>query len=281
MIFRCKKHIAASLIAAACMAVSIVSMAVQAAAPATGAEAACMIDVNTGKILYQQNPTKWMHPASTTKIVTLITALDQCADKLDQPLKISPYAANMEPSSLGIAPWDNLTVREALRGMMVVSGNDAAVAVAETLGGSVEGYAAMMNAEAKKMGATHTHFVNPNGLTAAKHYTTAVDMAKMAAYGLKNFSEFRYIVSLKAYDVKYLDGRSPKHVTTTNHFLTSNYAGANGVKTGFTNAAGDCLVASATRNGQTLAVVLFNDDNRWEDAPAILDYGFRRLQLGK
>lgn len=281
MIFRCKKNITASLIAAAFMAVSIVSMAVQAAAPTTGAEAACMIDVNTGKILYQQNPTKWMHPASTTKIVTLITALDQCADKLDQPLKISPYAANMEPSSLGIAPWDNLTVREALRGMMVVSGNDAAVAVAETLGGSVEGYAAMMNAEAKKMGATHTHFVNPNGLTAAKHYTTAVDMAKMAAYGLKNFSEFRYIVSLKAYDVKYLDGRSPKHVTTTNHFLTSNYAGANGVKTGFTNAAGDCLVASATRNGQTLAVVLFNDDNRWEDAPAILDYGFRRLQLGK
>lgn len=281
MIFRCKKNIAASLIAAAFMAVSIVSTAVQAAAPTTGAEAACMIDVNTGKILYQQNPTKWMHPASTTKIVTLITALDQCADKLDQPLKISPYAANMEPSSLGIAPWDNLTVREALRGMMVVSGNDAAVAVAETLGGSVEGYAAMMNAEAKKMGATHTHFVNPNGLTAAKHYTTAVDMAKMAAYGLKNFSEFRYIVSLKAYDVKYLDGRSPKHVTTTNHFLTSNYAGANGVKTGFTNAAGDCLVASATRNGQTLAVVLFNDDNRWEDAPAILDYGFRRLQLGK
>ncbi len=281
MIFRCKKHIAASLIAVACMAVSIVSMAVQAAAPATGAEAACMIDVNTGKILYQQNPTKWMHPASTTKIVTLITALDQCADKLDQPLKISPYAANMEPSSLGIAPWDNLTVREALRGMMVVSGNDAAVAVAETLGGSVAGYAAMMNAEAKKMGATHTHFVNPNGLTAAKHYTTAVDMAKMAAYGLKNFSEFRYIVSLKAYDVKYLDGRSPKHVTTTNHFLMSNYTGANGVKTGFTNAAGDCLVASATRNGQTLAVVLFNDDNRWEDAPAILDYGFRRLQVGK
>ena len=281
MFFRYKSHIATWLMAAAFTAISIVSMAVQAAAPATGAEAACMIDVNTGRILYQHNPTKWMHPASTTKIVTLITALDQCSDKLDQPLKISSYAANIEPSSLGIAPGDALTVREALRGMMVVSGNDAAVAVAETLGGSVAGYAAMMNAEAQKMGAAHTHFVNPNGLTAPKHYTTAVDMAKMAAYGMKNFTEFRYIVSLKAYDVKYLDGRTPKHVTTTNHFLKSNYQGANGIKTGFTNAAGDCLVASATRNGQTLAVVLFNDDDRWEDAPAILDYGFRRLQIGK
>ena len=281
MNFRCPKRIVTSLMKAALLMISVITMAVQAATPTTGAEAACLIDVNTGKILYQQNPTKWMHPASTTKIVTLITALDQCADKLDEPLKISSYAANIEPSSLGIAPGDQLTVREALRGMMVVSGNDAAVAVAETLGGSVAGYAEMMNAEAKKMGAAHTHFVNPNGLTAAKHYTTAVDMAKMAAYGLKNFPEFRYIVSLKAYDVKYLDGRNPKHVTTTNHFLTSSYAGANGVKTGFTNAAGECLVASATRNGQTLAVVLFNDDNRWEDAPAILDYGFRRLQLGK
>ena len=81
--------------------------------------------------------------------------------------------------------------------------------------------------------------------------------------------------------MQYLDGRTPKHVTTTNRFLTSGYKGADGIKTGFTNAAGDCLVASATRNGRTLLVVLFNDDNRWEDAPAILDYGFRRLQTGK
>ena len=83
------------------------------------------------------------------------------------------------------------------------------------------------------------------------------------------------------YDVKYLDGRPSKHVTTTNRFLISGYAGADGVKTGFTNAAGDCLVAAATRNGHTLVLALFNDDDRWEDAPAILDYGFRRLQTGK
>ena len=100
MFFRYKQHIATCLVAAAFAVLSMVSMAVQAAAPTTGAEAACMIDVNTGRILYQHNPTKWMHPASTTKIVTLITALDQCKDKLDQPLKISSYAAIIEPSSL-------------------------------------------------------------------------------------------------------------------------------------------------------------------------------------
>ncbi|MGN0948436.1 D-alanyl-D-alanine carboxypeptidase family protein [uncultured Megasphaera sp.] len=254
--------------------------AAEAYTPSTGAEAACMIDVDTGKVLYQVNPTKWIHPASTTKIVTLITALDQYGDKLDQPLQISWEAANTEPSSLGISPGDKLSIREALRGMMVVSGNDAAVAVAQTLGGSVAGYAAKMNQEAVKMGATHSNFVNPNGLTAAHHHTTAIDMARMAAYGMKNFPEFRYIVGLKSYDVKYLDGRAPKHVTTTNHFLTSGYPGANGVKTGFTNAAGDCLVASATRDGHTLVVALFNDDDRWTDAPAILNYGFRRLQMG-
>ncbi|KMO87274.1 D-Ala-D-Ala carboxypeptidase [Megasphaera cerevisiae DSM 20462] len=273
--------VSAAVFMAAFMICTAAFASVQAAVPSTIAESACMIDVDSGKILYQVNPTKWIHPASTTKIVTLITALDQGKDKLDQPLNISQEAADTEPSVLGIAPGDRLTVREALRGMMVVSGNDAAVAVAETLGGSVAGYAGMMNNEAVKMGAAHSHFVNPNGLTAARHYTTAVDMAKMAAYGMKNFPEFRYIVSLPAYDVKYLDGRPSKHVTTTNRFLISGYAGADGVKTGFTNAAGDCLVAAATRNGHTLVLALFNDDDRWEDAPAILDYGFRRLQTGK
>ena len=251
-----------------------------AAVPTTGAEAACLIDADTGRILYQVNPNKWVHPASTTKIVTMLTALDKGADKLDQPIHISQYAADTEPSVLGIAPGDKLTLREAMRGMMVVSGNDVAVAVAETLGGTVGAYADMMNAEAAKLGATHTHFVNPNGLTAPKHYTTAVDMAKIAAYGLKHYPEFKYTVSLPNYTVKYLGGRT-KYVETTNRFLTSGYKGADGVKTGYTDAAGVCLVASATRNGHTLVVSLFNDDNRWTDAPAILDYGFRRLQLGR
>ena len=273
------KRIFVSIVVMACMSGGA-AIAVQAYVQSTAAEAAVLMDVDTGKILYRVNPSKWVHPASTTKIVTYITALDQGKDKLDEPLQISWNAANTEPSSLGIAPGDKLTVREALKGMMVVSGNDAAVAVAETLGGSVEGFAKMMNEEAVKMGATHSHFINPNGLTASGHYTTAVDMARMAAYGLKHYPEFASTVSMTAYNVRYLDGHT-KYVTTTNRFLKSGYDGANGVKTGYTMAAGDCLVASATRNGHTLVVALFNDDNRWEDAPAILDYGFRRLQTGR
>ena len=175
-------------------------------------------------------------------------------------MQISWEAANTEPSCLGIAPGDPISIREALRGMMVVSGNDAAVAVAQTLGGSVAGYAEKMNQEAVKMGATHTNLATHSASSmvispSLSSPATAIDMAKMAAYGMKNFPEFRYIVGLKSYDVKYMDGREPKHVTTTNHFLTSGYPGANGVKTGFTNAAGECLVASATRDGHTLVFI--------------------------
>lgn len=279
MFSACKK-LMLSLVAVLLVSVSGAAVSVQAYVPPTAAEAACLIDADTGRVLYRVNPDKWVHPASTTKIVTMITALDQGKDKLDKPLQISWEAANTEPSSLGIAPGDQLTLKEAMRGMMVVSGNDAAVAVAQTVGGSVAGFADMMNAEAVKMGATHSHFVNPNGLTAAGHHTTAVDMARMAAYGLKHYPEFAYTVSLPSYSMHYMDGHT-KYVTTTNHFLTSGYEGANGVKTGYTQAAGDCLVASATRNGHTLVVALFNDDDRWEDAPAILDYGFRRIQTGR
>lgn len=279
MFSACKKLLC-SLFVILLVSVSGTAGSVQADVPPTSAEAACLIDADTGRILYRVNPDKWVHPASTTKIVTMITALDQGKDKLDKPLYISWGAANTEPSCLGIAPGDQITLKEAMRGMMVVSGNDAAVAVAETVGGSVAGFADMMNAEAVKMGATHSHFVNPNGLTAAGHHTTAVDMARMAAYGLKHYPEFAYTVALPSYQMHYIDGYT-KYVTTTNHFLTSGYEGASGVKTGYTQAAGDCLVASATRNGHTLVVALFNDDDRWEDAPAILDYGFRRIQTGR
>lgn len=279
MFSACKKFVF-SLFVILLVSISGTAGSVQADVPPTSAESACLIDADTGRILYRVNPDKWVHPASTTKIVTMITALDQGKDKLDKPLYISWEAANTEPSSLGIAPGDQITLKEALRGMMVVSGNDAAVAVAETVGGSVSGFASMMNAEAVKMGATHSHFVNPNGLTAAGHHTTAVDMARMAAYGLKHYPEFAYTVALPSYQMRYIDGHT-KYVTTTNHFLTSGYEGASGVKTGYTQAAGDCLVASATRDGHTMVVALFNDDDRWEDAPAILDYGFRRIQTGR
>lgn len=238
--------------------------------PDTGAESACLIDADDNGVLYGKDEDKIMNPASTTKIMTAIVALE--SGKLDEPLYISWNAVNTEPSSLGLKVGDKITLREALAGMMVVSGNDAAVAVAETVAGSVPEFAKLMNAKAKELGANNTHFVNPHGLTAQGHYTTAHDMAIIASYAMKN-PLFREIVSRQAYNMKYMDGHTA-YVTTTNRFLKSGFKGANGIKTGFTNAAGDCLVASATRGQKTLIAVFYNDDYRWDDAPNWLEFGF-------
>lgn len=238
--------------------------------PDTSAVSACLIDAEDNGVLYGKDEDKIMHPASTTKIMTAILALE--SGKLDEPLVITPEAVNTEPSSLGLKLGDKITLREALTGMMLVSGNDAAVAVAQTIAGSVPAFAKMMNDKAKKLGAVNTHFTNPHGLTDQYHYSTAHDIAIIASYAMKN-PEFRQIVSKKAYNMHYLDGHT-MYVTTTNRFLKSNFLGANGIKTGFTNAAGDCLVASATRGKKTMIAVFYNDDYRWEDAQAWLDFGF-------
>lgn len=238
--------------------------------PDTSAVSACLIDAEDNGVLYGKDEDKIMHPASTTKIMTAILALE--SGKLDEPLMITSEAVNTEPSSLGLKLGDKITLREAVTGMMLVSGNDAAVAVAQTIAGSVPAFSKMMNDKAKKLGAMNTHFTNPHGLTDRYHYSTAHDMAIIASYAMKN-PEFRQIVSKKAYTMHYIDDNT-MYVTTTNRFLKSNFLGANGIKTGFTNAAGDCLVASATRGQKTMIAVFYNDDYRWEDAQAWLDFGF-------
>jgi D-alanyl-D-alanine carboxypeptidase (penicillin-binding protein 5/6) len=239
--------------------------------PQIGAEAAVVMDANTQQILFTKNPNKIMYPASTTKMVTLLTALDK--GNLDSIVTISPKAASVGESCLGLNTGDKLTLRELLTGMMVVSGNDAAVAVAEHVGGSVPAFVAMMNAKAEKVGMINTHFSNPDGLPDPyNHFSTALDLARVAAYGMKN-PDFARIVSLPEYTVHFLN-RSPIKACTTNKFLT-NYPGADGIKTGYTDAAGDCLVAGAKHGDVQLIVVLLNDDDRWEDAPKLMDYGFQ------
>lgn len=259
------------LAAAAVMAYSN-SIAITAPLPPPGtiARSAVLIDADDNGVLFGKNEDEKVPPASTTKIMTAILALE--SGKLDEPITISENAVTVEPSVLGLHMGDQITMREALTGMMLVSGNDAAIAIAETIAGSVPAFAQMMNDKAKELGAVNTHFVNPNGLTEYDHYSTAHDMALIASYAMKN-PEFRHIVSLKDYDVKYMDGHT-QYVTTTNRFLKSGFKGANGIKTGFTNAAGDCLAASATRGKKTLIAVFYNDDDRWTDAPAWLEYGF-------
>lgn len=252
-----------------------VNAAFAAAPPQVEAEAAVLMVLGSDNlVLYGKNPFRRMYPASTTKMLTFITALEK--GKLDDTVVASPRAVTTEGSSLELKAGDKLTLREALCGMMLVSGNDVAEAVAETVAGTVPKFVAMMNDEAKKIGVIASHFNNPHGLPDVEHYTTAYDLALIAAYGMK-MPLFAEVVSTRQYDVHFLN-RKTKHVTNTNKLLGS-YAGAAGIKTGSTEASGDCLVAAAKRGNVQLIAVILNDDNRWEDAAKLFDYGFAQLGL--
>jgi serine-type D-Ala-D-Ala carboxypeptidase (penicillin-binding protein 5/6) len=245
-----------------------------AAPPQVEAEAAVLMALDDNLVLFGKNPTRRMYPASTTKIITLITALEK--GNLTSIVAASPRAAACEGSSLELAVGDRLILRDALYGMMLVSGNDAAEAIAETVASSVPDFVAMMNDEAKKIGATSTHFTNPHGLPDVEHFSTPFDLALLTAYGMKN-STFADIVSTPKYEVQFLNHKK-KSVVNTNKLLTT-YVGANGVKTGFTKAAGDCVVAAAKRGNIQLIVVVLNSEKRWEDAAKLLDYGFAQMGL--
>ena len=209
--------------------------------PETGAVSAALIDGNTGEMLADKEGNLKSYPASTTKILTCIIALEEGKDKLEQNAVITPRAMKQDGTNLGIRPDMPLTLHQMLYGMMLVSGNDSAVATAETVGGSYDRFIEMMNEKAAAIGAKNSHFANPNGLTNPNHYTTAEDMAKIAAYAMKN-PAFRDIVKRKTYPMTYRNGIY-RNVVNRNEFLSSGYAGANGIKTGMTEAAGDCLVA--------------------------------------
>jgi len=259
-----------------CISFVLLNSAFAAAAPPqVGAEAAILMVAETKQILFEKNSHGIMYPASTTKIMTLITALEKGDPK--KIVTISTKAAVCEGSSLELNAGDKLTLRDAETGMMLVSGNDAAEAIAEHVAGSIPAFVDMMNFNAEKIGAKNTHFSNPHGLPdPINHYTTAYDLALIASYAMGN-PEFVKIVSTRDYTVNFINRNSLK-VTNTNKLLKS-YPGINGIKTGYTNDAGDCLVAGAKRNGVQLIAVVLNDDDRWIDAANLLDYGFQKLGI--
>lgn len=257
--------------------ISLICLNVAAAAlpPQVSAEAAVLMVADTKQMLFEKKPYGIMYPASTTKIMTLITALEK--GDPNSIVTVSTRAAACEGSSLELHTGDKLTLLNAETGMMLVSGNDAAEAIAERVAGSIPAFVDMMNANADKIKTKNTHFSNPHGLPdPVNHYTTAYDLALIAAYAMQN-PDFVKIVSTQEYDVNFLN-RNPAHVTNTNKLL-KNYPGINGIKTGYTHDAGDCLVAGAKRNGVQLIAVVLNDDYRWNDATKLLDYGFQQLGL--
>ena len=237
--------------------------------PQVTATAAVVMEVSTGKIIYQRNAWQKMFPASTTKIMTLIMALEHGG--LNEIVTVSPTAFGVEGSSLYLEQNDKMPLGELLEGMILLSGNDAATAVAEHCGGNVQNFAIQMTKRAKELGATNTNFTNPHGLPDENHYTTAYDLAVIAAHGFK-LPKFAEIVSLQEKNYQWLHG-DDKRLESENQMLKI-YRGANGVKTGYTQVAGRCLVSSAKRGDVQLVAVVLDSLFMWHDSVALLDYGF-------
>lgn len=238
--------------------------------PAIHAKAAALIDVASGRILYSRNGEEPLPMASTTKIMTAIVAIE--SGKLSDVVKTSKRAFAKEGSSLYLRRGEEMSLHHLLYGLMLRSGNDAAVAIAEHVGGSEEGFVYMMNEKAEMLGLEKTQFRNPHGLDADGHYTTANDLARLSAYALHN-PTFQEIVRTKVKTVPNPNANWDYKWTNKNKMLQL-YEGADGVKTGYTSKALRCLVSSATRHGQQLAVVTLNDGNDWLDHTRLLDYGF-------
>ena len=241
------------------------------------ARAAILMDRETGRVLWEKNAQLRLPMASTTKIMTAILALE-LGNEADV-ITTSKRAAATEGSSIWLEEGEQKTLEELLYGLMLLSGNDAAVAIAEHIAGSVENFAALMNEKAAAIGATNTHFCNPHGLPDDRHYTTAYDLALISAYALQN-ERFREIIRTPEYIISW-PGREWDRVLQNQNRLLELYPGGDGVKTGWTKEAGRCFVGSATREGWQLVAVVLNAPQMWEDTMRLLDYGFETYSRQK
>ncbi|MDN5344759.1 MAG: hypothetical protein PWQ18_870, partial [Clostridia bacterium] len=252
-----------------------------AAPPDLKAATAVLMDSVTGTVLFAKNPDERKAPASTTKILTALIALEK--GHLDDVITVGPNPPRVDGTRVYLVEGERVTLENLLYGMLLNSGNDAALAIAEHYGGSMEGFARLMNEKAAALGAVNSHFVTPNGLSDPNHYTTARDLALIARAAMQN-ETFRRIVATQT-----RPWRSQGWETTlmNQNRLLWDYQGADGVKNGYTTEAHFTLVGSATRQGQSLiAVVLDEPGGRGaeQDVAALLDYGFkefRSLQLAR
>ncbi|WGD53440.1 D-alanyl-D-alanine carboxypeptidase [Bradyrhizobium sp. CB1650] len=245
---------------------------------AADAEAVLLIEADSGKVLQADNATIPWYPASVTKIMTAYVTLKAVKDgkiTLDTMFTVSPTAASQSPSKMGFRPGTQLTVDNALKMMMVKSANDMAVVLAEGVGGSIDGFSAMMNQTAQKLGMTQTSYVNPNGLPADGQITSARDLGILARAFLRDLPEYEYFVHIPAI-------RFGKRITPNFNKLIGRYPGADGFKTGFICASGYNLVASATRNGRRLIAVVLGANSgtaRAVKAAQLLERGFSQDNL--
>ena len=235
-----------------------------------------IFDRNSKTILYEKNGLKQVPMASTTKIMTAIVVLENA--NLDDIVTISKKAAGTGGSRLGLKTNDKITVHDILYGLMLKSGNDAAVALAEHVGGGIDGFAELMNKKASEMGLVNSHFVTPHGLDQEKHYTTAYELACMADYAL-NIPKFREIVGSKKYNIT-INARSSL-IGNTNELLGNLY-GVYGVKTGFTNGAGRCLVTACKRDDIDIITVVLSANTKKErtlDSVKLIEYANKNYDV--
>ncbi|OAB44236.1 peptidase M15 [Paenibacillus glacialis] len=241
----------------------------------THAQAASLMDVTSGRVLFSKHGDDELRIASLTKIMTAIVAIEH--GQMNQPVKVSKNAYAKEGSSIYLKLGEQMGLENMLYGLMLRSGNDAATAIAEHVGGSEEGFVYLMNAKAEELGLKHTHFMNPHGLDAEGHYSSANDLATLTAYAMHN-PMFKEIVKTPVKKVPNPNEAWDYKWDNKNKMLRF-YDGADGVKTGYTKKAFRCLVSSATRNNQQLVSVTINDGDDWNDHGKMLDYGFAYFPL--
>lgn len=244
--------------------------------PTINSKSAIIYDRISGSILFGKNENQKRKMASTTKIMTAIIVLERC--NLDDIVTVSSKAAGTGGSRLGLHTNDKISVRDLLYGLLLCSGNDAAVALAEYVGGDLSGFANLMNKKSNSLELTSTHFITPHGLDNDNHYTTAYELAIITNYALKNESFYNF-VSTKNYTVT-ING-NPKTLSNTNELL-GNLNGVYGVKTGFTNGANRCLVTAVKRDNMDLICIVLGADtkkDRTKDSIQLIEYAFKNYTM--
>ena len=231
-----------------------------------------VIDVNSLRVLHQRNINKKMYMASTTKILTAITIIENF--DVNKEITVTKDSIGVEGSSIYLEEGEKLTIKHLLYGLMLRSGNDCAQTLAYHCGG--DNFIDLMNKTAVKIGAVNSNFVNPHGLHDDNHYTTAYDLALISAYSMKN-QTFREIVSTKSIDIPFTTRNSKRRLINKNKML-SNFEGTTGIKTGYTKKAGRCLVSSCKRNGLELICVVLNCYNMWERSKELLTNCFNEYK---
>ncbi len=242
---------------------------VSGGAPATGARSIMMVDARTGETLYEKNADEIRPPASTQKLLTALIIAEH--GFLDRPVRVELIDTLAEPVKLNIKPGDTYQRIDLLRALLVKSPNDVARCLARDNAGSIEAFAEMMNQRARELGTTHSHFVNPNGLPVPGQYSSARDLSIIARTAYAN-PTIRSIVCLPQLVFRYANGRTRELENTNKVLRRSPYC--NGMKTGYTEAAGHCLICSGSRPGRDIIVVVLGDSTAvWRDASALLSWG--------